>query len=113
MQIIAEQKLTEFAQRHSTSRPGLFRWLELMQQGDFGSVTELRETFPHADLVKKETPAQPRQQVPYSNRKTTFTVFNIGGNKARLIAIMRYDSQQVVIHEVLTHAEYDAWNSKR
>ena len=46
MQIIAEQKLIEFAQRHPTSRPGLFRWLELMQQGDFGSVTELRETFP-------------------------------------------------------------------
>lgn len=113
MQIIAEQKLTEFAQGHSTSRPGLFRWLELMQQRNFSSVTELRETFPHADLVKKETPSQPRQQVPYSNRETTFTVFNIGGNKVRLIAIMRYDSQQVIIHQVLTHAEYDAWNRKR
>ena len=113
MQIIAEQKLTEFAQRHPTSRPGLSRWLELMQQGNFGSVTELRKTFRHADLVKKETPAQPRQQVPYSNRETTFTVFNIGGNKARLIAIMRYDSQQVVIHQVLTHAEYDTWNRRR
>lgn len=113
MQIIAEQRLTEFAQRHPTSRSGLLRWLELMQQGDFGSVTALRETFPHADLVKKETPTQPRQQVPYSNRETTFTVFNIGGNKARLIAIMRYDSQQVVIHQVLTHAEYDAWNRRR
>ena len=113
MQIIAEQKLTEFAQRHPTSRPGLLHWLELVQQGNFSSIVELRETFPHADLVKKETPAQPRQQVPYSNQETTFTVFNIGGNKARLIAIMRYDSQQVVIHEVLTHAEYDAWNRKR
>ena len=113
MQIIAGQKLTEFAQRHPTSRPGLFRWLELVEQRDFSSINELRETFPHADLVKKETPAQPRQQVPYSNRETTFTVFNIGGNKARLIAIMRYESRQVVIHEVLTHAEYDAWNRKR
>ena len=98
MQIIAEQKLTEFAQRHPNSKSGLFRWLELMQHGNFGSVTEVRETFRHADLVKRETPVQPRQQVPYSNRETTFTVFNIGGNKARLIAIMRYDSQQVVIH---------------
>lgn len=113
MQIIAEQKLTEFAERHSTSRPGLFRWLELIEQGNYKSVNELRQTFRHADLVKKETPAQTRQQVPYSNRETTFTVFNIGGNKARLIAIMRYESQQVVIHEVLTHAEYNAWNRKR
>lgn len=113
MQIIAEQKLTEFAQKHSTSRPGLFRWLGLMQQRDFSSINELRETFPHADLVKKETPAQRRQRAPYSNPETTFTVFNIGGNKARLIAIMQYKFQQVVIHEVLTHAEYDAWSRKR
>ena len=113
MQIIAEHKLVEFARKHSTSRSGLFRWLELMGQRDFSSINELRETFPHADLVKKETPVQPRQQVPYSNRETTFTVFNIGGNKARLIAIMRYESQQVFIYEVLTHAEYDAWNRRR
>ena len=116
MQIIAEHKLTEFAQRHSTSRPGLLRWLELMEQMDFSSINELRETFPHADLVKKEMPAQPRQPIPYNKlnrRETTFTVFNIGGNKARLIAIVQYKNQQVTIHEVLTHAEYDAWNRKR
>lgn len=113
MEIIDQQKLAEFAQKHSTSRPGLFRWLELMQQGDFSSINELRETFPHADLVKKETPAQPRQQVPYSNLETTFTVFNIGGNKARIIAIIRYESQRVIIDKVLTHAEYDAWNRRR
>ena len=113
MQIIFEQKLTEFAERHSTSRTGIFRWINLIQQNNFSSVTALREMFPHADLVRKETPVQARQRVPYSDRGTTFTVFNIGGNKARLITIMLYESQQVVIHEVLTHAEYDAWNKKR
>ena len=113
MQIISEHKLTEFAERHSTSRPGLLRWIKLIQQRNFSSVTELRETFPHADLVKKQTPVQLRQLVPYSNQTTTYTVFNIGGNKARLITIMRYESRQVIIHEVLTHAEYDVWNKKR
>ena len=77
MQIIAEQKLTEFAQKHSTSRSALLRWLELMEQGNFKSVNELRQTFPHADLVKKEVPVQSRRQVPYGNRETTFTVFNM------------------------------------
>ena len=113
MQITAEQKLTEFAQRHPTSRSGLSRWLKLMQKQNFNSVNELRETFPHADLVKKETLVQPTRPIPYNKRETTFTVFNIGGNKARLIATMRYKYQQVVIHEVLTHAEYDAWNRRR
>ena len=79
-----------------------------------GLLAELcGHTDPHADLVKKETPAQLRQRAPYSNPETTFTVFNIGGNKARLIAIIQYKFQQVVIHEVLTHAEYNAWSRKR
>lgn len=113
MQIIYEHKLVEFAERHSNSRSGILRWINLIRQNNYRSVNALRETFPHADLVKKETPVQLTQQIPYSNRETTFTVFNIGGNKARLITIMRYESQQVIIHEVLTHAEYNAWNKKR
>lgn len=113
MQIISEQKLTEFAERHPTSRSGLSRWLTLMQERNFNSLNALREIFPHADLVKKEVPVQSRHLIPYDNRETTFTVFNIGGNKARLIATIQYEYQQVSIHKVLTHAEYDAWNSRR
>lgn len=113
MHIISENKLTDFAVRHSTSRSGIIRWIKLIRQNNFKSVNELREIFPHADLVKKENPTELRQRVPYSNQSTTYTVFNIGGNKVRLITVMRYNAQQVVIHEVLTHAEYDVWNKKR
>lgn len=48
MQIIAEQKLTEFAQKHPTSQSGLFRWLELMQQGNFGSVRDDVASYPES-----------------------------------------------------------------
>ena len=34
------------------------------------------------------------------------TVFNIGGNKYRLVVDMRYDLGRVYIRHVLTHAEY-------
>ena len=87
MQIIFEQKLTEFAERHSTSRSGLFRWLELMQQGNFSSVTELRQTFRHADLVKKETPAQARQQVPYSIEKQRLQFSTLAAIKRDLLQL--------------------------
>ena len=50
MQIIAEHKLTEFAVRHSTSRPSIIRWLNLIRERNFKSVNELREIFPHAEL---------------------------------------------------------------
>lgn len=51
-------------------------------------------TYPHADAVK-------------TNRGETLTVFNIGGNKYRLIVRIRYDFQLVNVRAVLTHAEYD------
>jgi mRNA interferase HigB len=35
------------------------------------------------------------------------TVFNIGGNKYRLIAFVDYTYQKVFIRHVMTHAEYD------
>ena len=40
-----------------------------------------------------------------------FTVFNIGGNKYRLIVEVKYDRQVIYVKHVLTHKDYDkdAW----
>ena len=42
-----------------------------------------------------------------------FTVFNIGGNKARLIAAIHYNRRKVYIRHILTHSDYDkeTWKS--
>jgi mRNA interferase HigB len=40
-------------------------------------------------------------------------VFNIGGNKYRLIARIRYSSHKVYVLKVLTHKQYDAGKWKR
>ena len=61
-----------------------------MRKSRFGNFSALRETFPHADQVEK------------------LTVFNIGGNKARLIAAVHYNRNKIYIRHVLTHKEYDA-----
>ena len=49
---------------------------------------EARNDFPHADPVDE------------------FTVFNIGGNKYRLVTAINYQYQMVYIRHILTHAEY-------
>ena len=36
-----------------------------------------------------------------------FTVFNVGGNKYRLLAAIHYNRAKVYVRHVLTHAEYD------
>ena len=85
--------LRDFAQKHPNTRSALNHWYRLISQRNFRSIAELREIFPHADRVEG------------------WTIFNIGGNKARLIATIHYDQQIVVIRHVLTHAEYDRWMS--
>jgi mRNA interferase HigB len=60
-----------------------------MKRRNFASLAEVRVVFPSADPVGK------------------LTVFNIGGNKARLIAAIHYNRRRVYIRAVLTHQEYD------
>ena len=111
MQIRNQEKLTEFAQKHPNSRSALNRWRALIEQGSFGSIIELREKFPHADPVRVKVQRRQSVGIPVSIEAIA-TVFNIGGNKARLIVSLQYQLQRVTIHEVLTHAEYDKWNRR-
>jgi mRNA interferase HigB len=60
-----------------------------MESNGFKHFVELKKTFGSADQVR-----------PY-------TVFDISGNKYRLIAVVDYPLQAVSIERVLTHAEYD------
>ena len=39
-----------------------------------------------------------------------FTIFNIGGNKFRIVAMIHYNTGRVYVREVLTHPEYDKWS---
>lgn len=61
---------------------------------------DVRRTYPSADKVK----------VASGN---TVTVFNIGGNKIRLVTAIHYNTQTVYILRVLTHQEYDKEGWKR
>ena len=105
MHIIGDEKLNKFGQRHSNARSALNRWYELMEEETFRSIVELRETFPHADPVPVRL-----GQFSQAGERTTLTVFNIGGNKARLTAFVQYREQTILIRRVETHAEYSKRN---
>lgn len=89
MHIITRKRLNEFAERQPEARSGLTHWYGEMKRRNFTSFTEVRAVFPSADQVGR------------------LTVFNIGGNKARLIAAIHYNRRRVYIRAVLTHQEYD------
>ncbi len=89
MRVITRRRITEFSDKHPESRNSLNSWYKIISKNDYGSFNELRKTFPGADPVRD------------------LTVFNIGGNKYRLIAAIHYNSKMVYIRHILTHKDYD------
>jgi len=91
--VISRKALRLFWERHPDSQTALTRWFKVMQHTQFRTFDELRATFPSADQVDH------------------WIVFNIGGNKYRLIASIHFNRGKVCIRHVLTHQQYTrgAW----
>lgn len=93
MHIISRKALVMFWERYPDSREPLLRWYKIVEKGEFTSFERLKATFPSADKVDD------------------WIVFNIGGNKHRLIASIHFNRGKMYIRHVLTHQEYNrgAW----
>ncbi len=91
MHVITRKRLRELAAKHRGSAELLGVWYAIMSRTGFGSFAELKRVFRSVDKVGK------------------FTVFDIGGNKFRVIATIHYNRKKVYIRHVLTHVEYDQW----
>ena len=89
MHIITRKRLNKFGATCPDVQSALQHWYRLIKAGTFHSLAGLRAEFPSADQVGK------------------LVVFNIGGNKVRLITAIHYNRQRVYIRAVLSHAEYD------
>jgi mRNA interferase HigB len=93
--VITRKRILEFSRLHPDSRPALEAWHTLVEKTRFLSFPDLRKTFPSADWM------------------SGLVVFNIGGNKYRLIAAIHFNRGKLYIRHILTHAEYDkgGWRS--
>jgi len=93
MHIISRKALRQFWERYPDSQNAMARWFKIVQQTDFASFDALRAAFPSADKVGE------------------LIVFNIAGNKYRLITSIHFNRRKVYIRAVLTHSEYNrgAW----
>lgn len=94
MHVISRKKLLEAAEKHSDLGEALDVWYRIAKKAQWKNITEVRSVFPSADAVGR------------------FTVFNIKGNKFRLIAEINYRTGRIFLRHVMTHAEYTkgAWN---
>jgi mRNA interferase HigB len=92
--VISRRAIREFLDAHpglASSREALMTWYKTARTAPWTNFAKVRETYPGADAVGK------------------LVVFNIAGNKIRLIALIKYETKprRIYIRHVLTHREYD------
>jgi mRNA interferase HigB len=90
--VISRRALREFWEIHPQAKDPLSAWSRVMERSTFADFTAIKRTFGAADYV-----------APY-------TVFDIGGNKFRIIAAIHYNRERVYIRHVFTRPEYDQWS---
>ena len=88
MRVISRKAIRDFVVSHPDALPSLNNWYGITRKAQWKSFAELRTDFGSADQVGRRT------------------VFNISGNKYRLIARVNYRTARVFILHVLKHAEY-------
>ena len=95
MRIIAKSRLMAQAAGYGDCVKQVADWYNIASKATWRNLSEVRQTFRHADLVGDKT------------------VFNIKGNDYRLIVHIRYGAGIIYIKQLLTHTEYDkgAWKS--
>ena len=91
MTLLGEPLIDEFKRVYPQSGKVLNRWAAVVRAAEWQSFVEVRETFNTADYV-----------APY-------VIFDIGGNKFRLLAIIDFKESVVIVRAVMTHKEYDKW----
>lgn len=92
MRIVSHRKLKEFYEQagHGDARIPLERWYHTVEEAKWHSFAEMRMFFGTVDYVGNQ-----------------HYVFNIGGNKYRLIVVVKFVMGYVFIRFVGTHQDYD------
>jgi mRNA interferase HigB len=89
MRVVGTRVLEAYARSHADAVSALVAWLAIAEAAEWRNLIDVRRTYPAADFVKP------------------FTVFNIKGNRYRLVALIDYSLRLVRICQVMTHSVYD------
>lgn len=91
VRVISNKQLVDFALRHVDAATPLQLWRKIVETTHFAHFTALRSSFNAVDRVGN------------------YYVFDIGGNKFRLVAAIHFNRQMLFVRHIFTHTEYDRW----
>jgi mRNA interferase HigB len=93
VRIIARGTLGDFWLKHGDSEQPLKAWFQEGKQAEWSNPNEVKANYANASILKHSR-----------------VVFNIAGNKYRLVVMINYKSAIVFIRFIGTHEEYDRIN---
>jgi mRNA interferase HigB len=89
VRVIGIAKLDEFVRRNARARVSLANWEKVVRAAAWKNFAEMKRTFNSVDHHAPKT------------------IFHIGGNNFRLIALVDFRKQLVQVTDIMTHADYD------
>ncbi len=88
--IVAKRTLVQFWEKYPDSKKYLETWYETVKKANWESPNEIKSFYATVSILKNSR-----------------VVFNIAGNKYRLIAKINYEKSWVFIRFIGTHKDYD------
>lgn len=95
MVVITKTKLIDFYEGESRAKESLLRWYHEVVLCDWKDFHEIKQTFNAVDSVGNDR-----------------YVFNVAGNRYRVVAMIHFSTRTMYIRFVGTHKEYDKINCK-
>lgn len=96
MHVIKKKTLAEFWTRHADSKTALVAWFREAKGAEWKTPLDIKQRYRSADILP-------------GNR----VVFNMGGNKYRLVVKIAYIPGLIYVRFIGTHAEYDKINAEK
>jgi mRNA interferase HigB len=90
MHIITQKRIWEAKLKHPESASALDGWYRLAKRNEFANYAEIKSIFNSVDKVGG------------------YYIFDIGGNKLRLIANIHFSRKKIYIRHICSHKEYDS-----
>jgi len=90
MRIISRRKLREFWELHPDARQSLQAWYEDAKQANWKTPADIKDVYHNASILT-------------NNR----VVFNIKGNRYRLVVAIQYEHGIVFIRFIGSHRDYE------
>lgn len=95
MHIISYKKIREANVKYPKSKNALISWYKVMKKIRLNNFSEIKKVFGSTDKVGN------------------LYVFDVGGNKVRIVAAIHFNRNKIYIRGIYDHAEYDKGNWKK